>query len=413
MKFTVQTLGCKTNQAESYKIEKILLEAGYKKADISEKPDICIINTCAVTSKADLQSRQLIKKFLKNNIRVIATGCYTELNQDTLLKRIPNLTMLTNNDKLNLIDLLLPKLDNVIESYYHPRHRPAVKVQDGCNNSCSYCVIPMARGRSRSLPLHEIFEEIRYYESLNYREIVLTGIHLGSYGRDFIQKITLAQLLKQILTLTKSVRFRLSSLEINEIDDELLEVLDERRICKHLHIPLQSGDDMILKSMNRAYTIKEYRKVLDNIFNRFDGIAVGTDIITGFPGEGEVSFINTKQILEEIPFSYLHIFPYSPRPGTNAFYLSEQVDEVTKKIRATILRKIGESKKLLYINQNIGKIKSVILESKTDSGFIATSDNYIKIYLPQDDTLKEGMLIDVLINVSKNFYATGLPLNNL
>jgi len=412
MKFIVQTLGCKTNQAESYKIEKILLEAGYKKADISEKPDICIINTCAVTSKADQQSRQLIKKYLKNDIRVIATGCYIELNYD-MHKSIPNLNILKNNEKFNLIDTLFPKLDGIIEPYYHPRHRPAVKVQDGCNNACSYCVIPMARGRSRSMPFKDIVEEIIFYESLDYREIVLTGIHLGSYGQDFIQKVTLAQLLKQILRQTKKVRFRLSSLEVNEIDDELLELLDEKRICKHLHIPLQSGDDIILGRMNRTYTTKEYKKMFDKIFSRFDDIAVGTDVITGFPGENEGSFINTKQIVEELPFSYLHVFPFSARQGTLAFNLPDKVDEETKMVRSAILRKIGESKKLLYINYNIGKIKAAIVETKTDSGFIATTDNYIKIYLPENDMLKEGMLINVLIDGSKNFYATGRPLNNL
>ncbi len=412
MKFIVQTLGCKTNQAESYKIEKILLEAGYKKADISEKPDICIINTCAVTSKADQQSRQLIKKYLKNDIRVIATGCYIELNYD-MHKSIPNLNILKNNEKFNLIDTLFPKLDGIIEPYYHPRHRPAVKVQDGCNNACSYCVIPMARGRSRSMPFKDIVEEIIFYESLDYREIVLTGIHLGSYGQDFIQKVTLAQLLKQILRQTKKVRFRLSSLEVNEIDDELLELLDEKRICKHLHIPLQSGDDKILARMKRTYTTKEYKKMLDTIFSRFNDIAVGTDVITGFPGENEGSFINTKQIVEELPFSYLHVFPFSARQGTLAFNLPDKVDEETKMVRSAILRKIGESKKLIYINHNIGKIKAAIVETKTDSGFIATTDNYIKIYLPENDMLKEGMLINVLIDGSKNFYATGRPLNNL
>jgi len=412
MKFIVQTLGCKTNQAESYKIEKILLEAGYKKADISEKPDICIINTCAVTSKADQQSRQLIKKYLKNDIRVIATGCYIELNYD-MHKSIPNLNILKNNEKFNLIDTLFPKLDGIIEPYYHPRHRPAVKVQDGCNNACSYCVIPMARGRSRSMPFKDIVEEIIFYESLDYREIVLTGIHLGSYGQDFIQKVTLAQLLKQILRQTKKVRFRLSSLEVNEIDDELLELLDEKRICKHLHIPLQSGDDKILGRMKRTYTTKEYKKMLDTIFSRFNDIAVGTDVITGFPGENEGSFINTKQIVEELPFSYLHVFPFSARQGTLAFNLPDKVDEETKMVRSAILRKIGESKKLIYINHNIGKIKAAIVETKTDSGFIATTDNYIKIYLPENDMLKEGMLINVLIDGSKNFYATGRPLNNL
>lgn len=410
MKFRVLTLGCKTNQAESFKIEKILSEAGHKLADFSEKPDICIINTCAVTSKADQQSKQLINKCLKNNIKVVVTGCYSELNHDKLISSNPEITVISNNDKLKLLDLLLPRHSLNPKNYFHPRHRPVVKVQDGCDNSCTYCVIPLARGRARSLPIHEVINEIKYYESLNYKEIVLTGIHLGSYGADLNPKITLSRLLKKIIFETRSIRFRLSSIESNEIDDELLEVLSENRICKHLHIPLQSGDEQVLRAMNRKYTVNEYVTVINKILNRFNSdIGLGTDVIVGFPGEDDVAFANTKLLLEELPFSYLHIFPFSKRTKTKAATFSKQIDEKTKKARAEALRFIGESKKVSYIHKNIGKIKKVILENKTNSGFMGTSEDYIKVYLPKIGEFEEGMLIEVMIDNCEDSIAIGLP----
>lgn len=413
MTFRVLTLGCKTNQAESFKIERILCEAGFKLADISEKPDVCIINTCSVTTKADQQSRQLINKHLKNNIKVIVTGCYADLNRDKLQNSKTNITVIPNKDKLNLIGSIIQSQKERVEQHFHPRHRPAVKVQDGCNNACSYCIIPMTRGRSRSLPFDEIIDEIQYYESLNYKEIVFTGIHLGAFGADISPKTNLAQLLKNALRSTKSVRFRLSSLEVGEIDEELLEVFSEKRICKHLHIPLQSGDDKILKKMNRPYTINEYIAVIEKILNRFEILGIGTDVITGFPGESEEAFNNTKSLLELLPFSYLHIFQFSSRPGTKAANFPEQIDEKTKKARSFILRQIGETKKLSYLLRNIGKSKAVILENKSVSGFFGTSDDYIKVFVPDIYKLKEGMLISVIVDDIKESIAIGVPLIHL
>ncbi len=410
MKFTVHTLGCKTNQAEGFNIQRTLCEAGYTIADIHEKPDICIINTCSVTSKSDQQSRQLINKYSNKNIRVIVTGCYSEMNYDKLKLLNPEIEVIRNKEKLDLIRNIFKEFKKISNPYIHPRHRPAVKVQDGCNNACSYCVIPMTRGRSRSIDLQEIIEEVLHYESLGYKEIVLTGIHLGAYGADLNPKISLAELLKKFLNKTKFIRFRLSSLEVKEIDDELLEVLSEKRICKHLHIPLQSADKDILSAMNRTYSVEQYRATIDKILYLFPYAALGTDVIVGFPGENNDAFHNTKSLLEEMPFSYLHIFPYSPRPYTIAMKLPQQIDDKIKKSRSMMLKAIGDAKKVSFINRNIGKVKQVIIESMSGKGFIGTSEDYIKVYLPKNEDVSEGKLVNAMIDSYKNSVAIGLPL---
>lgn len=410
MKFIVLTLGCKTNQAESFNIERVLFDAGYKVADISEKPDVCIINTCSVTAKADQQSRQLINKYLNNNIKVIITGCYSELYYEKIKSINPAIQIIKNEDKSNILSILQPLGTKSKEIHYHPRRRPAVKIQDGCNNACSYCVIPMTRGSSRSVAPEIIVDEIVQYETSGYKEVVLTGIHLGAYGADLNPGISLSKLLKAILSITHNIRIRLSSIEAKELDDELLEVMTEDRICKHLHIPLQSGDDKILKSMNRTYKTEDYISIINKIVTRYADIALGTDVIVGFPGESEEAYINTEQLIKKIPFSYLHVFTFSPRPSTKAAKLLKQVDEKTKKQRSIKLRNISEDMKRRFILKNIGKVKKVIVENKSAKGFIGTSEDYIKIFLPQNDNLKEGMFVTVKLKNCYSNIAIGIPL---
>ncbi len=411
MKVSVVTLGCKANQAEGYNIEKVLHKAGYKIVSISEEPDICIINTCSVTSRADKESRQLINKYLNKNIRVIVTGCYSEINRDKIKELYPSIEILRNDSKLEILRLIKP-LDNVITtSYYHPRQRPAVKIQDGCNNSCAYCIIPSTRGNSRSVNPDKIIDEIVEYESIGYKEVVLTGIHIGAYGTDLIPQFLLSKILNFILRKTCTIRIRLSSLEITDINNELLDVLSDSRICKHLHIPLQSGDDNILFAMNRRYKAKDYIKIIDKILYLYNDIALGTDVIVGFPGENEAAFNNTKALLDELPFSYMHIFAFSRRPNTIASKLPLQIDENTKKIRSKILRNIGEKKRREFITKNIGNIKKVIIENQNSQGFIGTSEDYIKVLIPNNNNLREGLSIDVIIIGYKKNFAIGTPIN--
>lgn len=410
MIFKILTLGCKTNQAESIEIEKSLYEAGHKIADNNDIPDVCIINTCSVTAKADQQSRQLINKYSKENIRVIVTGCYSELNFENLKSLNPQIELIRNYNKNAILKLFKENTSNCNYNYQNSRHRPPVKVQDGCNNFCSYCVIPITRGRSISISKEKIIDEIINYESSGFKEVVLTGIHLGSYGIDLKPKASLSYLLKLILKKTKQIRIRLSSLEINEIDEELLEVITETRICKHLHIPLQSGDNEILKLMNRKYRVEDYISTINKLLYYLNDIRIGTDVIVGFPHEGTEQFENTKAIVEEIPISYLHVFTFSPRPRTQAALLKNQIEEKTKKLRSEILRSISEDKKTKYIVNNIGKIKEVVVENQNSKGCIGTSGDYIKVYIENNEAIKEGMLLNVRLLSYNKGVVIGHPL---
>ncbi|BCB96269.1 tRNA (N(6)-L-threonylcarbamoyladenosine(37)-C(2))-methylthiotran sferase MtaB [Dissulfurispira thermophila] len=416
MRIAILTLGCKTNQAESMSIEYALYNSGHQIVNISENPDICVINTCTVTSKADYQSRQLINKALKNNSKVIVTGCYAELNNEELNKIKGDIKTVKNSEKSNIINIIFQKTSSNLFSF-NPmplsRHRPAIKVQDGCNYSCSYCAIPMARGRSRSVELDDVINEIKLYESMGYKEIVLTGIHLGTYGLDLKPKKSLSILLKTILKNTSIPRIRLSSLEVKEIDDEIIELLKDDRVCRHLHIPLQSGDDNILKLMNRTYLSREYISGIEKILKAIPDISLGTDVIVGFPGEGQAEFDNTRKLIESIAFSYLHIFPYSQRPKTKAIELPYHVAGTIKKERVSILRKIGVTKKQEFIKKHIGKTLDIVVEEQIDGKIIGTTKNYIKVVSRERKDVVPGMLVNINILGYDNDVAIGSLVNNL
>lgn len=378
MKASILTLGCKANQSESIEIESYLRSAGYRIVDLNESPEICIINTCTVTAKSDYQSRQLIRRAIKAGSKVYVTGCYSEINKDEV-ERLDGLFRIIPNDKKYLIIKELTSKNSINTLYFtSSKSRYFFKIQDGCNYSCSYCIIPKARGRSRSLDPELIIERIREV-SHYYREVVLTGIHLGTYGYDLKPKLKLSQLIEMILKETPIKRIRLSSLEIGEIDEQLLELLSDSRICQHLHIPLQSGDDNVLGRMKRNYRVKDFLKGIYKIIERYPGISIGTDVIVGFPGETNEEFNNTRQLIESLPFSYLHVFPYSVRSGTEAPNLSPYVNDHIKKQRAAILRDLSSQKRLDYSKRQIGRILDVLIERRIDSYYIGLSSNYLKI----------------------------------
>lgn len=411
MKIAVLTLGCRTNQAESIHIEKTLSESGYQIATKNiEDADIFIINTCAVTAKAEQQSRQLIHKYLKSKAKIIVTGCYSQYYPEKVRAIDSNIIILKNDDKDNVLKIIPPlktDKDEVFKRNFIPqRHRPTVKIQDGCNNACSYCLIPLIRGASRSIQPQKIIEEVITYEILGFKEVVLTGIHIGSYGYDLEPQSSLSNLLNLILKKTSKLRIRLSSIESTEIEDELLDLVTDKRICKHFHIPLQSGDDKILERMNRHYTRKSYIKKIEKILYLFGDIGLGTDIIVGFPGEDDKAFKNTENLVKEVPFSYLHVFSFSLRPGTKAADFQPKVDENVKKIRSQIIKTLGEEKKRLYILKNIGKIKSVIIEGESLGGFYGTSEDYIKVLLPKDKDIRAG--VEAIVRIEK--YSDGLAI---
>lgn len=379
MKVSLLTLGCKVNQAESSHIEGELVAHGCRVVDLDGNPDLCIINTCSVTSKSDYQSRQLIRRAAKTGSRVIVTGCYAELNRETVGSMDGVDAVLDNNKKESIINMLYGKPScNRLRLNEKPKSRYLLKVQDGCNNACTYCVIPKARGRSRSRRIDEVIEEIDSVEKI-YNEVVLTGIHLGTYGYDIIPKVSLTVLLRTILMKTNIKRIRLSSLEVTEIDDELLELIHEERVCKHLHIPLQSGDNKILKMMNRTYNTSIFNDNISSLFQKLTGILIGTDIIVGFPGEGPSEFENTRRLIENSPISYIHVFPFSPREGTKAFEMEARVSDPIKKQRCEILRSIGKRKKSEYMNKQVGRSLDLLIEeTESDGAAIGTTGNYLK-----------------------------------
>lgn len=379
MKVSILTLGCKVNQSESTFIEGNLKRLGFSIVDLSEQPDYCIVNTCSVTSKSDYQSRQLIRRAKKAGASVIVTGCYSQLNPEDI-KRIDETAMVINNDNKNNIINILSNNTSSSDYSFSNRARPYLKVQDGCNFSCTYCIVHKARGRSRSTTVSEILKRIHEYDKSGYNEVVLTGIHLGLYGYDLEPKVKLSYLIRTILNETNIYRVRLSSLEVKEIDEEIIDLMQESRVCKHLHIPLQSGDDDILKKMNRQYSSKEYLKTLETIFEKFPDIAFGTDIIVGFPGEGENEYENTKKIIEMFPFAYLHIFPFSPRPNTLASQMGMQTGSVKKKERVNELNAINIRKKETYMKAQTDKILDIVIEDEGgDMSVTGTSSNYLKV----------------------------------
>lgn len=411
MKISVLTLGCKVNQAESSLMEGALKSSGHQIVTIAEKPDICIINTCTVTSKSDYQSRQLIRRANRAGARVFVTGCYSELNSGFVKSMGGVEEIIPNDNKLRIINKLSGT--SVLSSSFFPapnRSRYFIKIQDGCNNSCSYCAIPKARGASKSIIPELIIEQINKAVSSGYNEIILTGIHLGTYGYDLQRKVILSGLLSSILKETRINRVRLSSLEVSEIEDDLLDLLTDERICNHLHIPLQSGDDKVLNLMKRPYDSRQFSLKIENISKKVPDLALGTDVIAGFPGEGDTEFQNTHKLLEALPFTYIHAFPFSPRPNTIASKMPDYTPVSIKKERVQALNALSTRKKTDYMLSQVGKTLEILIEEGLDNAlFSGISRNYLRILCPPDDH-RCGSLILVRVEELKDGYLYGTPI---
>jgi threonylcarbamoyladenosine tRNA methylthiotransferase MtaB len=411
MKASILTLGCRVNQSESEVIEGNLKSHGFSKVVLSEKPDYCIINTCSVTAKSDYQSRQLIRRAVRSGAKVIVTGCYSQLNAEDVAKIDSNIEIVDNADKVCYINKLF-NITSCNNISYSSRSRPHVKVQDGCNYSCSYCIVPLARGKSRSVPLKAILKHIKTFVESGFQEIVLTGIHLGSYGYDFNPQLKLSKLIKTILKETNIHRIRLSSLEVKEVDNELIELLQSERICRHIHLPLQSGDDTILKLMNRTYSSIEFISSVEKILRHIPDICLGVDVIVGFPSEGINEFLNTKKLIEQLPVSYMHIFPFSPRPKTLAAQMKNRVAESEKKRRFIELNELNMVKKICYMSSQIGRILEIIVEDKhDDTSLIGTSSNYLKVLTPSCRTSKKTCM-NIRVTHADGFLLRGTPIDN-
>ena len=428
MKFTIITLGCKVNQFESESIGQYLKESGWISAEKDERADVCIINTCAVTGKASMQSRQAVRKIIRKNpdSRIIVTGCSAQTEADEF-KQINGVhEIIGHADKLKIPEFILntalngnsPSLrlsgisgikESTIFSHIpvtvsDSRTRPFLKIQDGCNAFCTYCIVPYARGKSRSMKQKDVIENIRKLKNAGKKEIVLSGIHLGKYGLDLKPATCLFELIKMIENSCEIDRLRLSSIEPHELTQELIKFVSKSPgICNHFHIPLQSGDDQILKRMNRPYSAAFFEELVINIKKQMPDAAIGADVLIGFPGETENAFENTRSLIEELPVSYLHVFPFSPRKGTAASTFADQIRPETIKKRAMIMRRLGKNKKNKFYREALGTSTHILVEEKRDrnSGLLkGVTSNYLTVLIDGKDELKNSI---VFVKIKK-FY---------
>lgn len=397
-KVALATVGCKVNQYETQVIRESFKRGNYVLVPFTSSADIYIINTCTVTHQADEKSRALIRKALRRGkeSRIIVTGCYSEAEREEIKQNFPQVEIVPLEAKLNLREILEKRgVSPPLISSFEKHTRAFIKVEDGCNQFCSYCCIPYVRGEKiRSRPLEEIKEEVENLLENGFKEIVLGGINLGLYGRE--RGENLLSLLKEISSLPYSFRIRLSSLEPNLIDFSLLELISSSpKICPHLHLPLQSGSNRILKAMNRKYTQEKYLELVQEAKRKIPSLSLTTDVMVGFPGEEEKDFEETLRVVEEVRFLRLHIFRYSPRPQTSAHRFKSQLPEKLKRERSERLKALGLSLSQKVISSFMGKTLEVLVEGGRDkaSGLLSGySENYIRVIFEGPDKLKNKLV---------------------
>ncbi len=402
-KIAIATLGCKVNQFESASFSSSLTRAGCEVVPFAGRADIYVINTCAVTGRAGQQSRQLIRRAMKTNpaARLVITGCYAQLASRDILKITDSraVCIVGNGNKNLVLDAALAENKNgtplpisdigtkreicrLPVRRFNGRTRAFLRIQDGCNNFCSYCIVPHTRGRSRSLALPEVLEQAAIFSDEGYREMVITGINAGKYGLDLDEGETIYTLLARLCREFPAMRFRLSSIEPTEVNDSLLELMSHApNFMPHLHIPLQSGDDTILRRMNRRYPVAAFARAVQQCSDALPHVAIGCDILGGFPGEDNAAHANTLQLLAGLPVTYLHVFPFSRRPGTPAASMKDQVPKHIKEERVRQLRDLGHEKKLEFYRRHIGTTRQVLLERHNEkTGLLkGFSENYIPV----------------------------------
>ncbi len=405
----IATLGCKVNQCESASFHENFAEQGYTVTPFSQAADIYVINTCAVTAKAAAQSRQFIRRAHRTNpdAKVVVTGCYAQVDPQKIQEILAGPACIVGNaNKHQLVEAALAESSSCQECngeekphYFNEislqkqishlpykgfagRTRTFLKIQDGCNNFCSYCIVPYARGRSRSLDPADVLRQAALFTTEGYKEIVLTGIHVGHYGLDLTPAANLLDLLYELTKQSPEVRFRLSSLEPTEVSHELLQFMAATdNFMPHLHIPLQSGDDSILQKMKRRYTVADFTKIINSCKTLLPHAAIGVDVLTGFPGEDDAAFSRTTELLETLPVTYLHVFPYSRRPGTPAADFSDQVPEKIKEQRVAVLRELDHKKRTAFYSSQLGDLHRVLTETLKGKDSLANgfTENYIPV----------------------------------
>ncbi len=429
-KAALHNLGCKVNAYETEAMQHLLEEAGYEIVPFTQKADVYVINTCSVTNMADRKSRQMLHKAKKNNPDsiVVAAGCYVQTSEKEVLNDLSVDIVIGNDRKHDLVRLLeeyfLDSVNDTVDDINDGKHdfeelfidqtkehtRAFIKVQDGCNQFCSYCIIPYARGRVRSRRFENVIAEVERLAANGFKEVVLTGIHLSSYGVDFEEATGLLELIQAVNAVKGIERIRLGSLEPKIVTEHFASELSKLdKICPHFHLSLQSGCDATLKRMNRKYTTKEYERGCELLRKYFVHPAITTDVIVGFPGETEEEFEQTKAYLEHIHFYEMHIFKYSKRKGTRAAVMPDQIDEQIKAVRSEKLIALGHDMSKEFRKFYIGKNEEVLFEEKAVIGdkeyFVGYTKEYVKVAKKTDENLENqivsgrisGMLTDEIL----------------
>jgi threonylcarbamoyladenosine tRNA methylthiotransferase MtaB len=408
--FAIQNFGCRASQADGAALESQLLERGFAPAD---KPEFVILNTCTVTATADDEIRQVVRRVHRENpdARIVVTGCYAQRAPNEIAV-LPGVAMVVGNSHKTQLAGLLAEPSAPFHGEIHvgdifaeheflaspvadpagDRSRPNLKIQDGCNNRCSFCVIPFVRGRSRSAPADQVIEQIRTL-SANFSEVVLTGINLGRWGREPGSNVRLAGLLRRILAETELRLIRLSSVEPMDFSDDLLGLIAESpRIAKHVHAPLQSGSDTVLRRMHRKYRPRHYEDRIRRARAWMPDAAIGADVMVGFPGETEGEFEETRTFIESLPFTYLHIFPYSERPGTPAAERADQVPVEVRRHRGRVLKALAATKNLEFRQKMIGRqLQTVTLEDRMSG----VTSNYLRVQLAAPRTPRDMNEVEI------------------
>lgn len=430
---SLHTLGCKLNYSETSTLASKFSENGFELKEFGDKSDIFVLNTCSVTDNADKECRQIIRSVLNKNpdAYIIVTGCYAQLQPNEIAAIHGVDLVLGANEKFRLFDYVngfeknelsciytspsdeIENLDGAFSSDVESRTRAFLKIQDGCDYNCSFCTIPLARGKSRSLPFDTVLENAGRLLELGYNEIVLTGVNTGDYN--YQNGSTNPKKLIDVLYALEKLgvpRIRISSIEPNLLSDEIIELVSSSsNFCKHFHIPLQSGDPETLKLMRRRYNRDFYRELISKLNTKIPGLGIGVDVIIGFPGETDVRFNNTLRFLEELEISYLHVFSYSERRNTYAVTLPGRVDISARKERSRILRELSNKKRLNFYSRNIGNGHKVLFETPKDDGYIyGFTGNYVKVRTPKNSLL-ENKIIPFEITAAENYlYTEGIAL---
>lgn len=423
MKVAFTTLGCKVNQFETEVMEGLFKEKKYEIVNFEEVANVYVINTCSVTHLGEKKSRQLIRRAIKNNNKAIVAvvGCYSQVAADEIAKIEGVSLIVGTKERKNIVTLVetvlkehqpLQVVEDVMD--YHEfedipllnnpdRTRAFLKIQDGCSNFCTYCIIPYTRGPLKSRKLDSILSEAEKLLESGFKEIVLTGIHLGAYGKDLADEIALVDVVKALLDNEKLTRLRLGSLESIELDQEILEIMNQdQRLCRQLHLPLQSGSDKILKKMNRNYTTAEFKALIDNIYAKVPGVAITTDVIVGFPGENSTDFNEAVEFIKNMNFSKIHIFPYSKRKNTPAANYAEQVSEEEKKKRSVYLKEISDMTSAKYRNKMLNTTVEILVENITPDYAEGLASNYVKVYCENNNFQKDNFYKLKIIKLYKD-----------